>query len=60
MSRTFAPAERAKLAKLIPNPTTEWLKLTAEKNLPGKEVLKAYMDYIRSTGFKFARDFDKE
>ena len=57
---TLAPAERAKLAKLIPNPTTDWLKLAAEKNLPGKEVLKAYMDYIRSTGFKFARDFDKE
>jgi TRAP-type C4-dicarboxylate transport system substrate-binding protein len=54
------PAERARLAKMIPNPTTDWLKLTAEKKLPGKEVLKAYMDRIRATGFKFARDFDKE
>ena len=56
----FPAAERAKLAKMIPNPTTDWLKLTAEKHLPGKEVLKAYMDGVRATGFKFPRDFDKE
>ncbi|MGE5145549.1 MAG: C4-dicarboxylate TRAP transporter substrate-binding protein [Candidatus Eiseniibacteriota bacterium] len=56
----LAPAERAKLAKMIPNPATDWLKLTGEKHLPGKDVLKAYMDGVRATGFKFARDFDKE
>ena len=56
----LAPAERAKLAKMIPNPTSDWLKLTAEKNLPGKDVLKAYMDGVRATGFTFVRDFDKE
>jgi TRAP-type C4-dicarboxylate transport system substrate-binding protein len=54
------PAERAKLAKMIPNPAADWLKLTVEKKLPGKEVLKAYMDGARAKGFKFVRDFDKE
>ncbi len=53
-------SERAKLVKTIPNPAQEWVKQSKAKGLPADKVLKAYMDSVRATGFKFARDFDKE
>lgn len=52
------PAERARLIKLVPNPTKEWIKQTGQG--PAKKALATYMDAARATGFKFARDFDKE
>ena len=52
------PAERAKLVKLVPNPTKDWFKQAGAG--PAKKVLTSYMDAARATGFKFARDFDKE
>ncbi|MCL4797938.1 MAG: C4-dicarboxylate TRAP transporter substrate-binding protein [Burkholderiales bacterium] len=56
----FPAAERARLVKTIPNPAKEWVKQAKAKGLPADKVLKAYMDSVRATGFKFARDFDKE
>ncbi len=53
----LAPAEQARLVKAIPNPTEEWIK---QAGPPAKNVLAAYMDSVRATGFKFQRDFDKE
>ncbi len=55
---TLDPAERAKLVKMIPNPTKDWIKQAGQG--PAKKVLAAYMDAARATGHKFARDFDKE
>jgi TRAP-type C4-dicarboxylate transport system substrate-binding protein len=52
------PAERAKLAKQIPNPTLDWAKQTGAG--PAKKVLSAYMGTVRAGGFRFTRDFDKE
>lgn len=51
------PAEQAKMIKVIPNPTKDWIK---QAGAPAKKVLSAYMDSVRATGYKFARDFDKE
>ncbi len=51
------PAEQAKLVKIIPNPTKDWIK---QAGAPAKKVLAAYMESVRATGFKFPRDFDKE
>jgi TRAP-type C4-dicarboxylate transport system substrate-binding protein len=53
-----APAERARLVKMVPNPTKEWMKQAGPG--PAKKVLASYMDAARATGFTFIRDFDKE
>ena len=55
---TVDPAERAKLVKLVPNPTKDWFKQAGAG--PAKKVLSEYMNAARATGFKFARDYDKE
>lgn len=51
-------AERARLVKLVPNPTKDWFKQAGAG--PAKKVLASYMDAARATGYKFARDYDKE
>ncbi|MCZ7565723.1 MAG: C4-dicarboxylate TRAP transporter substrate-binding protein [Burkholderiales bacterium] len=56
----LSAAERARLVKAIPNPAKEWVKQAKARGLPADKVLKAYMDSVRATGFKFARDFDRE
>ena len=50
-------AERTRLVKMIPNPTREWMKQAGPSS---KKVLSEYMNQVRATGYKFARDFDKE
>ena len=52
------PAERARLARQIPNPTLDWAKQTGAA--PAKKVLSAYMGTVRAGGFRFTRDFDRE
>jgi TRAP-type C4-dicarboxylate transport system substrate-binding protein len=54
---TLAAAEQARLVKIIPNPTHDWIK---QAGPPARKVLSAYMDAVRATGFRFPRDFDKE
>jgi TRAP-type transport system periplasmic protein len=53
----MAPSERAKLVKMIPNPTKDWIKQAGPN---AKKVLAGYMDAVRGMDVKFARDFDKE
>ena len=53
----MAASERAKLAKVIPNPTKDWIKQAGPN---AKKVLAGYMDAIRGAGVQFVRDFDKE
>jgi len=55
---TVDAAERAKLVKLVPNPTKDWYKQAGAG--PAKKVLSSYMDAARATGYKFPRDYDKE
>lgn len=54
---TLPPEELARLVKVLPNPTRDWVKQAGPNS---KKVLSAYMDSVRATGFKFMRDFDKE
>jgi TRAP-type C4-dicarboxylate transport system substrate-binding protein len=56
----FPDAERARLAKLIENPTKAWIVQAEKAKFPARDVLKAYMNAIRAEGGKFARDWDKE
>ena len=55
---TVDAAERARMVKMVPNPTRDWFKQAGQG--PAKKVLSNYMDAARATGHKFARDFDKE
>lgn len=55
---TLDAAERARLVKMVPNPTKDWIKQAGQ--VPAKKVLGAYMDAARATGYKFSRDYDKE
>jgi TRAP-type C4-dicarboxylate transport system substrate-binding protein len=55
---TLDAADRARFVKMVPNPLESWFKQAGEA--PAKKVLAAYMNAARATGFKFARDFDKE
>jgi TRAP-type transport system periplasmic protein len=60
---TFVPIsdeERAKWAKKMPNIAMEWADSMEKKGLPGKQVLKAYLDGLRKRGVKLVRDWDKE
>lgn len=55
---TLSAAEHARMVKMAPNVTKDWFKQAGQG--PAKKVLAAYMDAARATGYKFARDFDKE
>jgi TRAP-type C4-dicarboxylate transport system substrate-binding protein len=54
------PAERARFAKAIDNPTKAWIESATKAGFPAREVLKAYMDGVRREGGRFARDWDRE
>jgi TRAP-type C4-dicarboxylate transport system substrate-binding protein len=53
----LSATERAKLIKMIPNPTRDWIKQAGPN---AKKVLAGYMDAVRNQDFRFPRDFDKE
>ncbi len=55
-----APAEQARIAKAVENPTKAWIESATKAGFPAREVLKAYMDGIRREGGRFARDWDRE
>ena len=57
---TLPPEERRKWAKLVPNVAKEWADAQEKKGLPGKAVLKGFMDELRSRGANPPRDWDKE
>jgi len=56
----FSDEERAKWANKMPNVAMEWAASMEAKGLPGKEVVKAYLDALRARGVKLVRDWDKE
>lgn len=56
----FSDAARAKWARKMPNIPMEWAASMEQKGLPGKTVVKAYLDGLRKRGVKLVRDRDKE
>jgi len=56
----FSDAERAKWANMMPNVSMEWAASMESKGLPGKAVVRAYLDGLRKRGVKLVRDWDKE
>jgi len=51
--------ERKRWADKLPNIPMEWAASMEEKGLPGKAMLKGYLDGLRARGVKLARDWDK-
>jgi TRAP-type C4-dicarboxylate transport system substrate-binding protein len=56
----LSDAERKRWAQKLPNVPMEWVASMEEKGLPGKAVLKGYLDGLRKRGVTLARDWDKE
>ena len=56
----FSDEQRAKWANKLPNIPMEWAASMEEKGLPGKMVVKAYLEGLRKRGVKLVRDWDKE
>ena len=57
---TLPPAERKKLAKLLPNLAKEWAAKLDKKGLPGTKTLVTYMTLSRKAGIVHAREWDQE
>jgi TRAP-type C4-dicarboxylate transport system substrate-binding protein len=55
----LSEAERSRWANKLPNVPMEWAKAMEAKGLPGKAMLKGFLDGLRSRGVKLARDWDK-
>jgi TRAP-type C4-dicarboxylate transport system substrate-binding protein len=56
----ISPQERRKWAMTMPNIAQEWAEAQEKKGLPGKLVLKTFMDELRSKNIMIARAWDKE
>lgn len=56
----FSDEERAKWAHKMPNVAMEWAADMEKKGLPGKKLVKAYLDALRARNVKLVRDWDKE
>ena len=52
--------ERQKWADTMPNVAADWVNSLEEKGLPGKVVLKSYMDTMRANNQPILRQWDKE
>ena len=55
----LSDAERKRWADKLPNIPMQWAEAMEKKGLPGKAVLKGYLDGLRSRGVKLVRDWDK-
>jgi TRAP-type C4-dicarboxylate transport system substrate-binding protein len=51
--------ERKRWADKLPNVPMQWAESMEKKGLPGKSMLKGYLDGLRNRGVKLARDWDK-
>ena len=51
--------ERKRWADKLPNIPMEWAVSMEEKGLPGKAMLKGYLDGLRARGVNLVRDWDK-
>ncbi len=56
---TLSDAERKRWADMLPNVPMEWAATQEKKGLPGKKVLKGYLDGLRKRGVTLVRDWDK-
>ncbi|MFL3658111.1 MAG: C4-dicarboxylate TRAP transporter substrate-binding protein [Opitutales bacterium] len=57
---TLSASERDQWAKNMPNIAKEWAEGLEEKGLPGHEILKFYMDTMRTNGQNISRHWDRE
>jgi TRAP-type C4-dicarboxylate transport system substrate-binding protein len=55
----LSDAERKRWADKLPNVPMEWAEAMEKKGLPGKAMLRGYLDGLRARGVKLARDWDK-
>jgi TRAP-type C4-dicarboxylate transport system substrate-binding protein len=55
----LSDAERQRWADKLPNVPLEWAQSMEAKGLPGKAMLKGYLDGLRARGVKLVRDWDK-
>jgi TRAP-type C4-dicarboxylate transport system substrate-binding protein len=55
----LSEAERQRWANKLPNVPMQWAASMEKKGLPGKTMLKGYLDGLRKRGVKLARDWDK-
>jgi C4-dicarboxylate-binding protein DctP len=53
----FTPEQRAAWANRLPNIAQKWAEPLEAKGLPAKEVLKAYVDYLKKAGVELPRDW---
>jgi C4-dicarboxylate-binding protein DctP len=53
-------AERQKWADTMPNVAKDWVDSLEKKGLPGKVVLKSYMDTMRANNQPILRQWDKD
>jgi TRAP-type C4-dicarboxylate transport system substrate-binding protein len=56
----MAPAERKRWAMTLPNIAEEWADAREKEGLPGKLVLKTYMDEMRARHVDIPRMWDRE
>ena len=52
-------AERKRWADKLPNVPMQWAAAMEKKGLPGKAMLKGYLDGLRQRGVKLVRDWDR-
>jgi TRAP-type C4-dicarboxylate transport system substrate-binding protein len=57
---TISPEERRRWALKLPNIAQEWAEAREKEGLPGKLVLKTYMDELRARHVEIARMWDRE
>lgn len=55
----LSDTERARWAKKLPNVPMEWAASMEKKGLPGKAMLKGYLDGLRKRDVNLVRDWDK-
>ncbi len=55
----LSDTERARWAKKLPNVPMEWAAAMEKKGLPGKAMLKGYLDGLRKRDVNLVRDWDK-
>jgi TRAP-type C4-dicarboxylate transport system substrate-binding protein len=56
----FPDAERKRWAEKMPNIAQEWADRQEKRGLPGKVVLKSFMDELRERKIEVAREWDKK
>jgi TRAP-type C4-dicarboxylate transport system substrate-binding protein len=55
----LSDTERKRWADKLPNVPMEWAEAMEKKGLPGKAMLRGYLDGLRARGVKLVRDWDQ-